>query len=167
MVLHIDDQIQLKPVCLEDSDVIFANFNDKIIRYIPMDRPPERVEETMAFVRASIEGRNQGTDLVWTINYEQEFAGCCGIHTIQSGQPHFGLWIKLEYQGKGIGKRVVSFMLNWGISNLDVEFIKYPVDRRNTRSLRLIQGLDLELADEYIDGEQKRLEIKEYRIYKK
>ena len=167
MVLEIDDQIHLKPIRLEDAEVIFTNFNENIIQYIPMDRPPDKVEETMAFIRSSIEGKNQGTDLVWTINYEEEFAGCCGIHTIQSKQPHFGLWVKQDLQARGIGKRVVHFMLSWGISNLDVEFIKYPVDSRNTKSLRLIEGLDLVLADEYSQGEQKRLEIKEYRLYKK
>ena len=166
MVMEIDDQIILKPIRLEDADVIFSNFNEEIIRYIPMDRPPEKVEETVAFIKASIEARNLGTDLVWTINYNGEFAGCCGIHTIQSKQPHFGLWVKQELQGRGIGKRVVHFMLNWGISNLDVEFIKYPVDRRNTKSLHLIKDLGLVLDHEYEQGDQKTLEIKEYRLYK-
>ena len=166
MILAIDHQIHLEPISPDDAQIIFANFNEEIIRYIPLIKPPDQVEETMAFIEASIEGRNKGTDLVWTIKFEQEFAGCCGIHTIQSKQPHFGLWIKQDLQGRGIGKRVVNFMLNWGISNLDIEFIKYPVDRRNTKSLRLIEGLDLILANEYVDGDVKQLEIKEFRLYK-
>ena len=74
---------------------------------------------------------------------------------------------KTEQQEKGIVKKVVFYVLNWGISNLDVEFIKYPVDVRNTRSIKLIEKLDLKLSDHYKVGDQKILEVDEYRIYKK
>jgi len=99
------------------------------------------------------------------ILYEQQFAGCCGIHTILSKKLHFGIWIKKEHQGKGIGKKVVHHVLNWGISNLAVEYVKYPVDKRNIRSISLIKSLGIKISDQYQIGEQKVLEVEEYRIY--
>ncbi len=166
MKLKIDDSLSLLPISLEYSTVIFENFDQEIIKYIPLDHPPKKIEETVEFIEMSIDSMAKGTDLVWVILYEEVFAGCCGIHTLQSRQPHFGLWIKKGMQGQGLGRKVVHFMLHWGISNLDVEFIKYPVDQRNLRSIRLIEDLNLVLADRYEMGVEKKLDVLEYRIYK-
>ena len=167
MKLKIDDTLSLVPIALEYAHDIFENFKNEIIRYIPLDRPPEKIEETIAFIESSINARKAGTDLVWVILFQKDFSGCCGLHTLQSRQPHFGLWIKKDHQGKGLGKKVVKFMLDWGISNLDVEYIKYPVDVRNKRSLSLIRNLKLIPSGRYEMGDQKKLDVIEYRLYKK
>ena len=167
MNLRIDDKIELIPISLDYGAEIHESFTDEIIEFLPIEKLPKKNEDTTEFIERSIEQRNSGTDLVWVILNENQFAGCCGIHTIQSKKPHFGIWIKTEQQEKGIGKKVVFYVLNWGISNLDVEFIKYPVDVRNTRSIKLIEKLDLKLSDHYKVGDQKILEVDEYRIYKK
>jgi len=166
MNLRIDDKIKLIPISLDYVAEIHESFTDEIIEFLPIEKLSKKIEDTTEFIERSIEQMNSGTDLVWAILNENHFAGCCGIHTIQSKKPHFGIWIKTEQQEKGIGKKVVSYVLNWGISNLDVVFIKYPVDVRNTRSIKLIEKLDLKLSDHYKVGDQKILEVDEYRIYK-
>ena len=166
MVLKVNDNIELVPISMDFVHEIHESFTDEIIQFLPIDTLSNKIEDTLAFVKHSMEQREAGTDLVWAITYEKQFAGCCGIHTIQSKTPHFGIWVKKEQQGKGIGKKVVTHVLRWGISNLDVDYIKYPVDQRNTVSIGLIAGLGLELADHYQLGDQKKLEVDEYRIYK-
>ena len=145
MNLKINQNIELVPISLDYSTEIHKSFNDDIIEFLPIEKLSGNIEDTIQFIKHSIEQKNIGTDLVWVILYKKQFAGCCGIHTIQSKTPHFGIWVKSEQQGKGIGKKVVHYMLNWGISNLDVEYIKYPVDKRNTRSIKLIKELNLKL----------------------
>ncbi|RDY58820.1 GNAT family N-acetyltransferase [Flagellimonas nanhaiensis] len=163
---HIDDHITLVPISLDYVEDMFASFDEEVIQFLPLDNPPARVEETKAFAEHSITQMQQGNDLVWVILHNNSFAGCCGIHSIPTKQPHFGLWIKKEIQGKGIGKKVVSYMLHWGIKNLEVEYIKYPVDQRNIKSIKLIEGLGLTLADHYTMGNVKKLAVDEYRLYK-
>jgi RimJ/RimL family protein N-acetyltransferase len=167
MNLTIDNHIELIPINLDYSTEIHENFNDEIIEFLPIEKLSSNIQDTIEFIKRSIEQKDNGTDLVWVILNENEFAGCCGIHKIQSKTPHFGIWIKSQQQGKGIGKKVVHYVLNWGISNLEVEYIKYPVDKRNARSIKLIKGLNLKLSDHYQTGEKKILETDEYRIYKK
>ena len=166
MNLLIDNNIELIPISLDYSTEIHESFNDEIIEFLPIEKLSNNIQDTIEFIKLSIEQKNRGTDLVWTILNESKFAGCCGIHTIQSKKPHFGIWIKSEQQGKGIGKKVVHYMLNWAISNLDVEYIKYPVDKRNFRSIKLIEKLNLKLYEHYKIGKKKILETDEYRIYK-
>lgn len=167
MNIKIDDKIKLVPISLDYSSEIFKSFDSEIIRFLPIDKPPEKLEETIAFIKHSIEQMNNETDFVWVILDKNKFTGCCGIHNLKSKQPHFGLWIKKERQGKGIGKKVVNQMLHWGVSNMDVDFIKYPVDIRNKKSISLIKGLELKLSDQYEMGNKKKLVVNEYRLYKK
>ena len=167
MILKIDENIELVPISLDYVSEIYESFNDEIIKLLPIESLSKKIDDTTEFIEHSIEQRNSGADIVWVILNDNEFAGCCGIHTIQSRKPHFGIWVKKEQQGKGIGKKVVHYVLSWGISTLDVEFIKYPVDQRNTRSIKLIKELDLQLSDHYQIGGQKKLKVDEYRIYKK
>lgn len=163
---HIDNYIRLEPISLTYRKAIFSSFDHEVIRYLPLDNAPERIEDTEAFIKHSVEQMQEGVDLVWVILHKNEFAGCCGIHNITSKQPHFGIWLKTEVQGKGIGKKVVHYVLQWGISHLDVDFIKYPVDERNTRSIQLIKELNLKQENQYKMGGNKKLNVIEYRLYK-
>ncbi len=167
MKLKIDHNIELVPISLEYAGDIYESFDEEIIRFLPIDIPPQKIEDTIAFINHSIEQMKNETDLVWVILKDDNFTGCCGIHTLPSRQPHFGLWIRREQQGQGIGKKVVQYVLNWAITNLDVEYIKYPVDKHNIKSLRLIKELNLVLSDVYKMGNIKKLEVEEYRLYKR
>lgn len=162
----IDRTIELNPISVEYSRDIFESFDLNVIKYLPIDEPPRKIEDTQAFVHHSIEQMKLGNDLVWVILFKGKFVGCCGIHGIQSKLPHFGLWIKTDAQGQGIGKKVVAYILDWGISNLNVEYIKYPVDKRNRNSLKLIEGLGLIAGDKYQMGNDKKLDVIEYRLHR-
>ncbi|WP_222984031.1 GNAT family N-acetyltransferase [Flagellimonas meishanensis] len=164
--VRIDGQIKLVSICLNYAQEVFDTFDKDIIEFLPLDEPPQNIDETISFINSSMEQGRKGTDYVWTILHNEEFAGCCGIHSIQTKQPHFGLWIRKEMQGKGLGKKVVHHMLAWGIENLDVEYIKYPVDNRNKRSTQLIRDLGLSIHDTYEIGTGKKLQVDEYRYYK-
>lgn len=164
--LEIDAHINLVPISLNYLNDIHQSFDEKIIEFLPLEQVSGDIKDTKQFIELSIQQKNNQTDLVWVILNNKLFAGCCGILTIQSKTPHFGIWIKSEQQGKGIGKKVVHHMLDWGITHLDVNYIKYPVDKRNHRSTQLIKDLNLKLYDHYLSGDQKVLQTNEYRMYK-
>ena len=145
---------------------IHEHFTEKIIKFLPIERLSGDIEDTKHFIKMSAEQRVEGTDLVWVILYNNKFTGVCGIHTLASKKPHFGIWIKAQEQGKGIGKKVVDFVLRWGAANLNIEYISYPVDKENTRSIKLIESLNLQCFDQYQIGTRKKMEIFEYRYYK-
>ncbi len=80
------------------------------------------------------------TDLIWVILYRTEYAGCCGLHDIASKKPQFGIWIKYDFQGPGLASKIVPYVLHWSLKNLELEYIRYPVDQRNTRSIQIIES---------------------------
>ena len=164
--LRISNTLRLVPISLEFVQNIFEGFDEEVIEFLPIDNPPLLIEETISFIEHSIKQIKDGTDLVWVILYDENFIGCCGIHSIKSRQPHFGLWIKKDEQGKGYGKRIVDFMLYWALGKLDIDFIKYPVDKRNQKSIGLLKNHNAKFYGEYEMGNEKKLDVIEYRLYK-
>ena len=164
--LEIDDQLKLVPIEMKFAKQIFESFDSEIITFLAIEKAPEKIEDTITFIDHSVKQIAKGHDYVWVILCDDQFTGCCGIHDIPSRVPHFGLWIRKDSQGKGIGKKVVPFMMEWGISNLDIQYLKYPVDKRNIRSIRLIEPLNLKIWAQYEMGENKKLYVDEYRLLK-
>lgn len=166
MNLKIDDHTELRPIRLDDAREIYENFSSEIIEFLPVPSPPKAIEDTTEFIKLCLRQWQDKTDMVWVILDGDEFSGCCGLHNLQSKRPHFGIWIKNPKQGKGIGKKVVHFVLNWGVYNLNVDFIKYPVDKRNLKSIGIIEDLGLKPMTSYKMGGDKKLSVVEYRYFK-
>ncbi|MEM1259466.1 MAG: GNAT family N-acetyltransferase [Bacteroidota bacterium] len=98
MTLKIDDHTLLTPISLDYTRVIYENFSSDIIEFLPLPAPPEKIEDTVEFIKLCIDQRQNKTDMVWVILNRNEFSGCCGIHALHSRQPHFGIWIKKQKQ---------------------------------------------------------------------
>ena len=94
MVLKIDQYLSLEPISLAYKDAIFRAFDREVIRYLPLDHPPKEAGETEAFIRHSLEQIEKGEDLVWVILRSGDFIGCCGLHSITTQKPHFGIWLQ-------------------------------------------------------------------------
>ncbi len=163
--VFVDEHLKLVPVSRIYSREIFENFTQEIIRYLLVEKPPVYISETEAFIDQSVEQMKNGTDIIWVILNDSEFTGCCGIHNIPSRQPHFGLWLKAGAQGKGHGSKIVRFGLNWAVQNLDIDYVRYPVDIHNSASISIIEKVTRTVHASYTMGENKRLEVNEYRIY--
>ena len=163
--LKIDDSTALRPIQLEDAREIYENFSLEIIEFLPVPSPPKAIGDTIEFTKHCLRQWQDNTDMVWVILDEDEFSGCCGLHSLRSKQPHFGIWVKKEKQGKGIGKKVVHYVLNWGVQNLNVDFIRYPVDKRNLRSIGIIEDLGLKPMASYEIRGDKKLSVVEYKYF--
>ncbi len=148
------------------AEDIFYAFNENIIKYLPLDKPAEKIEDTKDFISQRISNYKKGEDLVWHIIFKNQFTGLCGIHGIKSRTPHFGLWIKEKQQGKGIGKAVVNFALKYVLKNIDFDYVKYQTDIRNFGSIVIIEKITTKVYDKYPLGINDKLNIAEYRLYK-
>jgi RimJ/RimL family protein N-acetyltransferase len=163
--LKIDDQLSLTPVSAEYREDIFREFNETVIKFLLVEHPPEQIEQTDRFIYNSIEQMRNKTDIVWVILSGSEFCGCCGIHGIMKRKPHFGIWLKEDAQGKGLGYRVANFTMKWAAEQLDIDYIRYPVAEGNEASIRLIEKITSNVYRRYKMGENKVFWVNEYRIY--
>jgi|FLOH01.1.fsa_nt_gi [ribosomal protein S5]-alanine N-acetyltransferase len=125
---------------LED---IFREFNDDIIQYM-LPKPAEKIEETMAFINASLLGMREGWNLALAITNKEtsEFLGCCGLHGKgRYRTPEVGIWIKKSAHGHKYGREAIKALVSWTVENIDLDFIIYPVDRANIPSRRIPESM--------------------------
>jgi [ribosomal protein S5]-alanine N-acetyltransferase len=152
---------------LKYKEDIFREFTEEITTYMH-SYPPQMIFETESFISESLLNMQNGDDLILVIlrKDSQEFLGCSGIHTINSKYPEIGIWLKKSAHGSGYGIEAITALKDWTHSNLNYEYLLYPVDRANIPSHRIPERLGGQVFREYeqTNSSGKVLHLVEYRI---
>lgn len=163
------EKLLLLPINYTYTEEIFQHFNKDITLYM-FPAPAKQIEETKAFIGASLTKLANGTtlQLVITINSTNEFIGCAGLHEIDSKRPELGIWLKKNAHGNGYGLKTITEMIKWSRENIDFEYLVYPVDKRNPASRRIPErnGGIIKREFKIINQAGFELDEIEYWIYK-
>lgn len=165
----VTDRLILRPTSFADIDPIFAQFNERVTRYM-FPSPARSSVETASFIADSIQGMINRTNLQITIlrtDREDQFAGCAGLHHPDSRTPEVGIWLAEDSQGVGLGLEAVEAICGWAAEEVECDYIVYPVDRANAPSRNIPESLGAEVEDEYdqVTPDGRILNLVEYRIY--
>lgn len=164
-------RVILKPISVDDAPEIFKYFNERITKFM-YPKSPDRVEDTIDYLEKAVQKNKRGENYEVAIFYKcsegLDFAGGGGIHDINTKTPEFGIWIRQDYHGLGLGYETIHALKDWADKYLDYDYIKYPVDRENKPSRGIPESLDGVIEDEYkMTAESgKELNVVEYRIYR-
>lgn len=128
---------------------IFKEFNEKIALHMT-PTPAKEINETKAFIDASIQGMKSQKELVMAIiDQNDEFLGCCGLHIrSESRTPEFGIWIKESAHGNKYGLNAITELQKWALNNINIDYFIYPVDRVNLASRNIPETLGGEVYKE-------------------
>jgi ribosomal-protein-alanine N-acetyltransferase len=108
-----------------------------IITYMPFNPNGDR-NETLNFVKNAKDNLIQKTDIVFVVlNLKREFIGCCAIHNISKESVELGLWLRKESQSLGLGTEVINVLIDFIEQNFKLNYIIYPVDKENFRSVKI------------------------------
>lgn len=159
----------LKPINEKYAQVIFEEFTDEITLYM-YPKPSESIDGIMEFILSSINDLENGTSLqlVALKKANLEFVGCIGLHNIDKDTPELGLWIKKSAQGNAYGLEAISALIAWAKSKINYEYLRYPVDKRNSASRRIPERNGGVIKKEYKTINQRGFELDEveYWIYR-
>ena len=137
------ERIRLLSISRVYEQNIFEEFTSDITTYM-IPKPADTIEETRAFIDASLEGFARADNLVFVILDKQteEFLGCCGLHG-RSGvkNPEFGIWLKRSAHGRGLGREAIRTLALWAQERMRLESFIYPVDKRNLPSRKIPESL--------------------------
>lgn len=137
-------RLQLEPLEPRHAEVLFAGLqNEKLYDWIE-DRPPE----SLAFLRQRYEGlalrrSPDGREiwLNWAIrHYGGGYAGYVQA-TVNGREAHIAYVVFADSWGQGIGRETVATIINELSRNYGVSGLAANVDRRNLRSVRLLEAL--------------------------
>ncbi len=168
--IKIDSQrLSLVPISPTYREIIFQEFTAEITNYTHVVPDPD-IAKTDTFINQSIQDLKDGTnlELVILLKETKEFIGCIGLHNLNTNTPELGIWIKKSAHGNHYGREAISALKEWAENNLDYEYLRYPVDKRNIPSQKIPESLGGIIAGEYdkTNLAGKMLHIVEYRLYK-
>ena len=159
-------RLTLVTVGKEHIGDIFANFTDEVTTYM-FPCPAKEISETESVVENFIKQRNDGTDFVYVITLSEtgEFLGTCGLHKLKDKIPELGIWTKISAHGKHYGREAIGGLIDKA-SNMDIEKLFYPVDKRNiaSKKIPLYFGGALTGEKEVATPDKRILLIEEYLI---
>jgi RimJ/RimL family protein N-acetyltransferase len=162
------ERLRLLPTSEGYAREVFQNFTSAITTFM-YPAAPNAIEETLAFLRGARAGLLASTDLqvVVLLSEDDEFLGHAGIHHLDTRTPELGIWIKLSAHGEGYGREAITALCEWALANLEFDYLKYPVDRRNLPSRKIPESLGGRIEAEYeVTNESgDNLDLVEYRIY--
>jgi ribosomal-protein-alanine N-acetyltransferase len=162
------ERLRLVAASEEFAEAIFREFTAEITEYMG-PKPPDSLEETLAFIRDSRQKTGAGSqfDAAILLNETGEFLGSGGMHDVDSATPELGIWLKKRAHGNAYGLEAVTAVVGWAFENLDITYLKYPVDRRNGPSRRIPEALGGKVEAEYpwLNDSGRELDLLEYRIY--
>ncbi len=162
-------RLSLEPITYEYVDVIFKHFTKEITEFM-YPQPSGNKKDTMNFIESSINSMKKGTNIQQVIihSHTREFLGAVGLHHVGSVTPELGIWLKKGAHGCRYGFEAISTLINYAKSNLDFEYLKYPVDKANIPSRKIPERYGAKIEKEYQIKNPlgKELNIIEYRIYK-
>lgn len=163
-------RLSLTPISRNYAQDIFREFTKEITIFM-YPKPADKIEETYKFIDKAIAKNNAGKQLQMVVLNKEtnEFLGCAGLHDINTRTPELGIWIKKSAHGFGYGREAIAGLEKWAQENLDFDYIKGPIDKRNIPSRKIAKSLGGIVAKEFkrknLSGDE--LDEVEYRIPKK
>ncbi|MEM9220285.1 MAG: GNAT family N-acetyltransferase [Cyanobacteria bacterium P01_F01_bin.150] len=136
-------RIQLRSISEAFAKPIFQEFSSEITHFM-IPKPAETIDETFAFIRASIRGMEAKHEMIFAIlaKDNEEFLGCCGIHgCVNHRTPEVGIWIKKSAHGQKLGREAVALACQWALQTIDFDYLTYPVDRANIPSRKIPESI--------------------------
>jgi RimJ/RimL family protein N-acetyltransferase len=162
-------QVHLVPIRLDHAEDIFRHFTPEITLYM-YPKPAEEISDTIKFINSSLKGLETGTNLQLVILGKtlKEFIGCAGLHNVGQIDPELGIWIKRTSHGNGYGLETITAIISWARENIQFEYLRYPVDKRNYPSRRIPERNSGVVRKEYREMNQSGFELDEveYWIFK-
>ena len=165
----ITDRLILRPVSLEDKDVIFTSFNATVTKHM-FPKPADDISETISWIKSSMKKYEDKNDIVFVgrLKGTNEFIGNFGLHHIDTKTPELGVWTKIESHGNHYGLEGIKAVVDYAYKHLDYDYLIYPVDRKNYASRNIPETLGGFPRKDYKEMGKggNELDIIEYHIFK-
>ncbi len=147
MTLHADmeiltERLKLVPVNENYKFDIWNESTPEVTEFLPFDRA-STVEGTQGFIDFAQMQLRDGKEMAMMIldKDSAEFLGCCGLHDITDTSACLGIWLKASAHGKGYGTESVKGLVDFGQSQMGLQYLSYNVEEENGDSIHIAEKL--------------------------
>jgi ribosomal-protein-serine acetyltransferase len=149
-VFVIDAATELRPLRHSDSRELFALTHSNrthLRQWLPWVDAVTAEADTRAYIRTTIEQRDEGRGPVFAIVHDGAIAGVTGflpLDRVHRGG-EIGYWLAAPYQGRGIMTASCRFLVRYAFHTLDLHRLQIAAATENLRSRAVIERLGLKL----------------------
>lgn len=156
--IEVDDRTTLREITLDDVSDIFCTIDTQreyLEQWLPFVPFTKTINDSLAFVQSVLDAAPNQAELVFTIRYNNAFAGLIGFKDTDRAnrKTEIGYWLSEPLQGKGIVMRSVKALVRFAFDEVDTNRIQVRCAVGNTPSKRIPQRLGFALEGIERDGE--------------
>ena len=155
-MMHLTtERLALRPVRIDDEDVVFDLWTSDTVRRFLFDDRCVSLEETRSFIEASIASFEQSGYGLWLVFLRgaEPLAGFAGFLSSTSGAPNLIYGIRNELCGNGYATEAATVVLWYASETLGLRLVKADVDEPNVESIRVLEKLGMKQVNRaLVDG---------------
>lgn len=172
--IQINSKLRLEAIQLNMAEVVFEAIDQNrefLKKWLPFIEETQQVKQTEDFIRSIVSQQGKKRDEVFSIWYNQEFAGLIGFKDTDwiNHKTELGYWLIPKMQGKGIITTCMQKLIKIGFYKWGMNRIQVKVACGNDKSEAIPKRLGFQLegierAGEFHQG--KYLDLKVYSFLK-
>jgi ribosomal-protein-serine acetyltransferase len=156
--ISIDEDLYLailQPLDVQDIFNTIINEKEYLGRWLPFVASTHEFKDTENFVTQAIHVATQIPQYVFTIRYQEQFAGLLGMTStdVQNQKTELGYWLAEAYQKKGIMTKSITELCRWIFTELPINRIQIKCAVHNSPSQKIPLVLNFHLEGVERDGE--------------
>ena len=148
MILPIDfptietERVFLRLLTMQDREQVFEHFSDESVTEFMDIEPCRSIEEAREIIQFHL----NDTGCRWGLfrKCDHKLLGTCGYHCWTTGiksKAEIGFDLSKSYWGKGYMREVLTPVIHFGFTDMELQLIEATVDPRNVRCSQLLRKL--------------------------
>ncbi|WP_297092083.1 GNAT family protein [uncultured Draconibacterium sp.] len=167
--IRVDSKIRLEQVNTSMAPVIYEAIDkdrEYLSKWLPFVEYTNRVEDTKAFI-ASITRNDNKKDLVYSIYYQENFAGLIGFKDTDwvNRKTELGYWLVKNMQKKGIISSCVAKLIRFAFRKQKMNRIQIKVAAGNLPSEKIPGKLGFTFEGTERQGERHKNGYVNLKVY--
>lgn len=167
--IQVNSRLKLEAIRLNMAEVIFEAIDrdrEYLKEWLPFIDGTQQIAQTEEFIAAIVSQCGKKKNEVFTIWYNQEFAGLIGFKDTDwiNHKTELGYWLIEKMQGKGIATDCVKELAKFAFKKLGMNRVQIKVACGNEKSASIPKRLGFQLegterAGEFHHGKYLDLEV--------
>ena len=145
-LVEFRSRIHLRPFEMRDAPEVFRAIDEsrvEVSRWMDWCRPTYGLRETEEWIRASLDGSDEGTCYQFGIFAGRRFVGSCGLSRVDPAAcvANLGYWVRTSAAGQGVAPEAARRVIEWAFVHTNIERIEILAAVGNRRSQRVAEKI--------------------------
>ena len=168
--LQVDKNIRLEAIKLSMATEIFDTIQrdrNYLKKWLPFVELTEKIADTERFIQSILNQPESKKDEVYSIWFNEEFAGLIGFKETDwlNRKTELGYWLSEKMQGKGIITKCVEKLIRYTFQKLKLNRIQIKIAVGNSKSEAIPKRLGFQFEGIERAGEKHNLKYLDLQVF--